>query len=57
MKNGDVVKPGIPGEIQIKGPNVFREYWQRPQETEKSFQQGWFQTGDAAIVKNACIRF
>ena len=55
-ENGDVVKPGIPGEIQVKGPNVFREYWQRPQETEKSFQQGWFQTGDAAIVENGLYK-
>ena len=26
-----------PGMVQIKGPNVFKEYWQRPEATEKEF--------------------
>lgn len=42
-----------PGEIQIKGQNVFLEYWQRPEETIKSFTaDGWFKTGDIATIEN-----
>ena len=55
-ENGHVVEPGIPGEIQVKGPNVFSEYWQRPKETKKSFQQGWFKTGDVAILENGIYK-
>ncbi len=44
---------GEPGEIQVKGKNVFLAYWQRPDETEKSFtNDGWFKTGDIAIQNN-----
>ncbi|MBL7818310.1 MAG: acyl-CoA synthetase [Saprospiraceae bacterium] len=39
------------GEIQIKGPNVFSEYWRRPEATAEAFtQDGWFKTGDVATV-------
>ena len=42
---------GEPGEIQMKGDNVFREYWRRPEETTSSFTpDGWFRTGDIAEV-------
>ncbi|RIA98255.1 hypothetical protein C1645_870809 [Glomus cerebriforme] len=40
-----------PGEIQIKGQNVFKEYWNKPEATQKEFtQDGWFKTGDIAII-------
>ena len=55
-ENGHIVEPGIPGEIQVKGPNVFSEYWQRPKETENCFQQGWFKTGDVAILENGIYK-
>jgi len=46
-----------PGEIQIKGKNVFLEYWQRPEETRKSFTpDGWFKTGDIALLDNGYYR-
>ena len=42
---------GEPGEIQLKGDNVFSEYWQRPKETASAFTpDGWFRTGDIAEV-------
>ncbi len=44
---------GEPGEIQIKGKNVFLAYWQRPEETAKSFtSDGWFKTGDIAVLND-----
>lgn len=51
-ESGELVPPGIPGEIQVKSPGVFLEYWQNPQATEKAFSNGWFCTGDTAIVEN-----
>ncbi|CAG8544767.1 2540_t:CDS:10 [Paraglomus occultum] len=39
-----------PGEVQVKGPNVFKEYWNRPEATAKEFtEDGWFKTGDIAV--------
>lgn len=43
---GNKVKRGEAGEILVKGPNVIREYWKRPDETAASFADGWFKTGD-----------
>jgi malonyl-CoA/methylmalonyl-CoA synthetase len=34
------------GEIQLRGPNVFAGYWERPQVSAESFIDGWFRTGD-----------
>ncbi len=45
-----------PGEIQIKGENVFLEYWNKPQATEESFIEGWFKTGDVAVLENGYYR-
>lgn len=45
------------GEIQIKGPNVFKEYWNKPDATHASFtDDGWFKTGDIAIVHNGVYK-
>jgi long-chain acyl-CoA synthetase len=40
------VPPGESGEIAIRGPNVFRGYWNKPAETAAAFRDGWFLTGD-----------
>jgi malonyl-CoA/methylmalonyl-CoA synthetase len=56
-ENGDIVRNDhIPGEIQVRGPNVFLEYWQRPEITQSSFTDGWFKTGDIAIIENGYYR-
>ena len=45
---GRPVPPGEQGEIEVRGPQVFREYWRRPEETAEAFRSGWFRTGDEA---------
>ncbi|MBN3299433.1 ACSF3 synthetase, partial [Amia calva] len=49
------VKPGLEGkegELVVRGPSVFREYWNRPKETNESFTaDGWFKTGDTAVYR------
>lgn len=45
-EKGRTVPPGTVGEIVVAGPNVFKEYWGRPEETAASFKDGWFYTGD-----------
>ncbi|MBI4773810.1 MAG: AMP-binding protein [Deltaproteobacteria bacterium] len=37
---------GETGEIWLKGPCIISEYWRKPEETSKTFEQGWFRTGD-----------
>jgi acyl-CoA synthetase (AMP-forming)/AMP-acid ligase II len=38
--------PGVIGEVGIKGPSVFSEYWQDPKITKAAFKRSWFMTGD-----------
>jgi len=45
-KSGRDVAPGEPGEIIVKGPNVFTRYWNKPVETAESIRDGWFHTND-----------
>ncbi len=44
------VDPQRTGELWIKGPNVVRGYWHRPEETAASFTRGWLHTGDVARI-------
>jgi malonyl-CoA/methylmalonyl-CoA synthetase len=47
---------GEAGEIQVCGPCVFVEYWNRPDVTVASFDAGWFRTGDIAVRENGYLR-
>ena len=50
------VADGTSGEIQVKGPNVFNEYWEKPEATKEAFVDGWFKTGDIAVFENGSYR-
>ena len=39
-ETGSTVPPGQPGEIEVLGPNVFLEYWRRPETTAAAFRDG-----------------
>lgn len=56
------VGPAIPGmemklgehdEILVRGPNVFKQYWNRPQQSAEALRDGWFHTGDQGEVNAA----
>src|SRR5215212_9030323 len=44
------VPAGEPGEFAAKGPMVFKGYWNKPEETEEAFADGYFLTGDVAVM-------
>jgi malonyl-CoA/methylmalonyl-CoA synthetase len=55
--NDQPLPEGVPGEIQVRGPNVFNEYWERPDDTNAAFtDDGWFRTGDTAVIDNGRYR-
>jgi malonyl-CoA/methylmalonyl-CoA synthetase len=56
-ENEKPVAPGEPGETQVRGPTVFLEYWERPDDTRSAFtDDGWFRTGDTAVIEEGRYR-
>ena len=55
-ESGEEVPTGAPGEIEVRGPTVFREYWGKPNATRDAFRDTWFRTGDMAILDNGVYR-
>ncbi len=50
--DGKETPVGEPGELCVKGPQVMRGYWQRPDDTQKSFtDDGYLKTGDIALIQ------
>lgn len=51
------VPENTPGEYQIKGLSVFKEYWQKPEATKKAFtEDGWFITGDIGMLSDGLYK-
>ena len=49
--NGAIVPLGEPGEMWVRGPQVMQGYWQHPDETRRTLQDGWLKTGDIAVMR------
>ena len=48
----EVLPVGEIGEVEIRGPNVFKRYWRQPEKTTASFSaDGWFKTGDLGYLE------
>jgi malonyl-CoA/methylmalonyl-CoA synthetase len=54
--NNIIDQENTPGEIRVKGPNVFLEYWNNPEATVGSYTDGWFCTGDVAVLESGYYR-
>ncbi|KWW19982.1 long-chain fatty acid--CoA ligase [Peribacillus simplex] len=50
LDTGEELPPNEIGEIAIKGPQVMQGYWNRPEETESTFKNGWLLTGDLGYM-------
>jgi malonyl-CoA/methylmalonyl-CoA synthetase len=55
-ESGETVSERTAGEIWVRGPGVFAEYWGKPEATGEAFRDGWFLTGDTAIVESGVYR-
>jgi malonyl-CoA/methylmalonyl-CoA synthetase len=44
------------GELWVRGPSVFEKYWEKPDITADSFENGWFKTGDMVVVEQGYYR-
>ncbi len=51
--DGSSTGAGEVGSVQIRGPNLFREYWRKPEATQAAFSDGWFDTGDLGSLDDA----
>ncbi|UCD55960.1 MAG: long-chain fatty acid--CoA ligase [Candidatus Hydrogenedentota bacterium] len=49
-EGGNDARPGEVGELMLQGPVVTKGYWNMPEQTEASFTNGWFHTGDLARI-------
>ncbi|WP_243091369.1 AMP-binding enzyme, partial [Thermus neutrinimicus] len=47
-EEGQEVPLGEVGELIVKGPNIMKGYWNRPEETQRALKDGWLYTGDMA---------
>ncbi|WP_297795319.1 acyl-CoA synthetase [uncultured Eudoraea sp.] len=56
-KDRNILDKDMPGEIEIKGPCVFKEYWRKEEATKKAFtKDGWFMTGDIAMLHDGMYK-
>ena len=55
-EGGEQAPDGTVGEIEIRGPNVFAEYWENEEATRAAFRDGWFRTGDTAVMNEGVYK-
>ncbi len=48
--NGDLLPPGVAGEVVVRGPNVMLGYWNNPDLTRDRLRDGWLHTGDVGML-------
>jgi malonyl-CoA/methylmalonyl-CoA synthetase len=48
-ENGNPLRDDAVGEVEIRSPHLFSEYWRRPDATTAAFHDGWFRTGDLGV--------
>jgi len=55
--DGSIIREeGVEGELQFRGPTLFRTYWNRPTATREAFRDGWFRSGDVAVLERGFHR-
>lgn len=47
---GEEVGVGVSGEVQYRSPQLFSGYWNKPEQTEEAFVDGWFRSGDLVVM-------
>ena len=55
-EDGTTAHDGEEGGVEVRGETVFPEYWRRPGETATAFRDGWFRTGDRAVLADGQFR-
>ena len=51
-ETGEILRNGEIGDVQLRGPNVFKGYWRQPEKTTDAFtDDGWFKTGDLGFLE------
>lgn len=56
QKPANTTDENIVGELYVKGPSIFVEYYKKPEETKNTFEDGWFKTGDVAKYENGLFK-